>query len=85
MARPADGLFPRIASFAALETAARRAARGDRRKPGVAAFLARLEPEVLRLERELLAGAWRPGRYVEVAVCDPKPHTGAVRPAADCR
>ena len=39
VARPVDGLFPRIASFEALEAAAQRAARGKRRKPGVAAFL----------------------------------------------
>ena len=42
MRRKADGLFTGIASFAALEAAAQRAARGKRRKPGVAAFLARL-------------------------------------------
>ena len=44
-----DNLFPRIACFAALERATQRAARGKRRKPGVAAFLANLENEVLRL------------------------------------
>ena len=83
MARPADGLFPRIASFAALEAAAQRAARGKRRKPGVAAFLAHLEPEVLRLERELLSGTWQPGRYVEIAVRDPKPRTVSAAPFRD--
>jgi len=81
--RRADGLFPRIASFAALEAAARRAARGKRRKPGVAAFLACLEPEVLRLERELLAGVWRPGGYVEIAVRDPKPRMVSAAPFRD--
>ena len=59
------------------------AARGKRRKPGVAAFLARLEHEVLRLERELLAGAWRPGRYVEIAVRDPKPRIVSAAPFRD--
>ena len=83
MARRADGLFPEIASFAALEAAAQRAARGKRRKPGVAAFLARLENELLRLERELLAGSWRPGRYVEIAVRDPKPRTVSAAPFRD--
>ena len=82
MPRPADGLFPGIASFAALE-AAQRAARGKRRKPGVAAFLAHLEPEVLRLERELLSGTWRPGRYVEIAIRDPKPRTVSAAPFRD--
>ena len=83
MARPVDGLFPGIASFAALEAAAQRAARGKRRKPGVAAFLAHLEPEVLRLERELLSGAWRPGRYVEIAIRDPKPRLVSAAPFRD--
>ena len=83
MARPVDGLFPGIASFAALEAAAQRAARGKRRKPGVAAFLAHLEPEVLRLERVLLSGAWRPGRYVEIAIRDPKPRRVSAAPFRD--
>ncbi len=83
MTRRADDLFSGIASFPALEAAARRAARGKRRKPGAAAFLACLEREVLRLERELLAGAWRPGRYVEIAIRDPKPRTVSAAPFRD--
>ena len=83
MTRRVDDLFPGIASFAALEAAAQRAACGKRRKPGVAAFLARQECEVLRLERELLAGTWRPGRYVEIAVRDPKPRTVSAAPFRD--
>jgi retron-type reverse transcriptase len=39
----------------------------------VAAFLANLEREVLRLERELLDGSWRPGPYTVIEVRDPKP------------
>ena len=83
MTRRAEDLFSGIASFGALEAAARRAARGKRSKPGVAAFLARLEREVLRLERDLLAGTWRPGRYVEIAVRDPKPRTVSAAPFRD--
>ena len=83
MTRRTDHLFPRSTLFTALEAAARRAARGKRRKPGVAAFLARLEHEVLRLERALLAGAWRPGRYVEIAVRDPKPRMVSAAPFRD--
>ena len=71
MPRKIDVLFGRIANFQALIEAAQRAARGKRRKPGTAAFLANLEREVLRLERELLAGTWRPGRYVVINVLDP--------------
>ena len=47
----ARNLFESIAAFEALHAAALRAAKGKRIKPGVAAFLANLEMEVLRLER----------------------------------
>ena len=83
MARRVDGLFPRIASFSALEAAAQRAARSKRRKPGVAAFLVNLETEVLRLEHELCSGTWRPGRYVEIAIRDPKPRMVSAAPFRD--
>lgn len=44
-----DDLFDRIASFPALVAAARRVARGKRRSPGAAAFLASLERNCLTL------------------------------------
>ena len=71
----AHGLFDAIASFPALHAAALRAATGKRRKPGVAAFLANLETEVLRLERALRTGRYRPGRYKTIEVFDPKHRT----------
>ena len=49
----------------------------------MAAFLAHLEREVLRLERELLSGAWRLGRYVEITVRDPKPRMVSATPFRD--
>jgi retron-type reverse transcriptase len=76
-------LFDRIASFPALHEAARRAIRGKRAKPGAAAFMARLESELLRLERSLRAGTWRPGRYVEIAIRDPKPRLVSAAPFPD--
>lgn len=54
MAKRHDGLFDRIATFAALRTAALKAVIGKRRKPGASAFMANFEPEILRLERELI-------------------------------
>lgn len=83
MPRRADGLFAGIASFGALEAAAKRAASGKRRKPGVAAFLANLEREALRLERELWEGSWRPGRFVEFEVRDPKRRLVSAAPFRD--
>ena len=80
MPRRERDLFDGIASFAALRAAAVRAAAGKRSKPGVAAFLANLETEVLRLERELESGRYRPGRYTKsdapwVPQGTPSPHT----------
>ena len=81
--RRAGHLFEQVADFHALRTAAVRAARGKRRQPEAAAFLADLEPEVLRLQRELLAGAWRPGPYRTFAITDPKPRTISAAPFRD--
>jgi RNA-directed DNA polymerase len=76
-------LFDGIADFAALVRAARRAIRGKRAKPGAAAFMAGLETEVLRLERELRSGTWRPGRYVEIEVFVPKHRIVSAAPFCD--
>ena len=83
MPRQHTDLFGEIASFRKLMEAARRAAKGKRRKPGVAAFLANLEREVLRLERELQDGTWRPGPYTVIQVRDPKPRMVSAAPFRD--
>lgn len=83
MARRHDGLFDGIADFRALHAAARRAVLGKRRKPGAAAFFANLERELLRLERELRDGSYRPGRYVEIEVWDPKHRIVSAAPFRD--
>ena len=90
MPTKAHNLFDDIASFSALLTASQRAAKGKRSKPGVAAFLANLEKEVLRLERELSKGQYHPGRYTEIEIavvrsqCAPLPQSvaGYARPLA---
>ena len=53
MSRKHDDLFGRIAAFAALHEAALQAIKGKRGKPGAAAFMANLEKELVRLERQL--------------------------------
>ena len=83
MPRKERDLFDGIASFQALLEAALRAARGKRDKPGVAAFLANLEPEVLQLERELRSGRYVPGRYRKIEIFDPKHRIVSAAPFRD--
>ena len=83
MPRRHNDLFSQIASFAALHAAARRAVRGKRRKPGAASFLVNLEGELLRLERQLQDGTYRPGRYVAFEVNDPKKRIVSAAPFRD--
>jgi retron-type reverse transcriptase len=78
-----DDLIERIASFPALVAAAKRAARGKRRAAGAAAFLASLETNCLRLERDLRSGRWRPGRYTVRQIRDPKPRRISAAPFRD--
>lgn len=76
-------LFGRIASFSALLIAARKAVNGKRKKPGAASFFANLERELLRLERELRDGSYRPSHYVEIMVRDPKERLVSAAPFRD--
>jgi RNA-directed DNA polymerase len=80
--RHAD-LFGQIATFRALNTAARNAVIGKRRKSSAAAFFANLETQLLRLERELHEGAYRPGRYIAFEVNDPKKRLVSAAPFRD--
>jgi retron-type reverse transcriptase len=81
--RKIDNLFGDIANFRALTDATYRAVRAKRRKPGAAAFMANLETEVLALERTLLDGTYRPGRYTAFQVHDPKPRIVSAAPFRD--
>jgi retron-type reverse transcriptase len=81
--RRADDLFGRIASFNALRIAAGKAVLGKRKKPGASAFFASRERELLRLERELRNGSYRPGRYVRILVRDPKERLVSAAPFRD--
>lgn len=83
MSKRYDGLFERIANFRALRAAAKRAILGKRKKPGAAAFQANLERELLRLERELKAGSYKPGKYVQILVREPKERLVSAAPFRD--
>lgn len=71
-----------MTSFEALVAAARRAALGKKKRP-VARFLLDLEPEVLRLQRELRDGAWRPSPPKTFTIADPKPRRIVAVPFPD--
>jgi hypothetical protein len=81
--RRTGGLWPRVVAFPALVDAARRAARGKRESLGAARFFDRLEPEVLRLARELDGGTWRPSPAQRFVIHDPKCRTITAVPFAD--
>ncbi len=83
MPRRHDQSFTRIANFQALHAASRRAIRGKRKKPSAAAFFANLERELVALERQLLSGEYRPGRYVAFEVNDPKRRIVSAAPFRD--
>jgi RNA-directed DNA polymerase len=83
MSKRHDGLFEHIANFKALKAAAKRAVLSKCKKPGASAFYANLERELLRLERELNTGTYRPGRYVEILVRDPKERLVSAAPFRD--
>ena len=76
-------LLDGIASFSALLEASRRAAKGKRAKPGAVAFLANQEREILRLERELRDGTWRPGGYRTIEIFGPKHRIVSAAPFRD--
>lgn len=82
-ARWHDALFGEIATFPRLIAAARRAVRSKRRAPGAAAFMAHLETECLRLEKELQERRWRPGPYTVLKIHDPKPRRISAAPFRD--
>jgi RNA-directed DNA polymerase len=66
-------LYPQICTFENLFLAFRAAARGKRGKPEVAAFERELEPNLFRLQEELLARTYQPAPYTHFSIHDPKP------------
>ncbi len=81
--RRTGNLWPEIASFVNLLRATARAARGKREVAGVARFLERREPELLRLLDELETDTYRPGRPFAFEIRDPKMRTIHAAPFRD--
>ncbi len=76
-------LWERLRSFENLAAAAREALLGKRGKPAGARFFADWEREVVRLERELREGSYRPGAYFYFTITDPKERVVAAAPFRD--
>lgn len=83
MAHRHDDLFGPMTEFGHLLECARRAARGKRRLPGVAAFMQQQEKHVLALRRAMLDGSWQPGPYVTFEVHIPKHRVISAAPFRD--
>lgn len=67
-----------VFSFPSLWAGAKRAGRGRRFQPSVAAFRLDLEARLFELRRALLAGSWSPSPVRHLLVHDPKPRHIAV-------
>jgi RNA-directed DNA polymerase len=76
-------LLERFTTLEALWSAAHRAARGKRGRASVARTLLELEPTILRLQAELRAGTWQPGRPSQHQVQDQKRRVITAAPFED--
>lgn len=76
-------LYEEICSFKNLLIAAKKARRGKRHRPDVAAFHHKLETELLRLQRELITHTYQPGSYREFVIHDPKRRVISAAPYRD--
>jgi retron-type reverse transcriptase len=76
-------LFDAIISFENLLRAAEKAQKGKRFEPAVLQFNHNLEGELGRLREELLSQTYRPGRYKEFYIQDPKRRLISAAPYRD--
>jgi len=76
-------LYPEICSYENLLLASRLAQRGKRFKPEVYSFNARLEENLIELQRELETQAWAPGPYRDFYVQEAKRRLISAAPYRD--
>ncbi len=76
-------MYAELISWSNLLLAYRKAAKGKRGKPNVAAFEHRLEENLLHLQRELHDKSYRPGAYVNFYIHDPKRRLISAAPFRD--
>ncbi len=83
MTRTYRHLWPQVTSFDNLLLAFRRAAKGKRSKPVVAAFEYHLEENLLDMQVELREGIYQPGGYSSFTIHDPKRRLISAAPFRD--
>ncbi len=76
-------MYTKLASWPNLLLAFRKAAKGKRGKPNVAAFEHRLEENLLQLQQELFNKSYQPGAYVNFYIHDPKRRLISAAPFRD--
>lgn len=76
-------MYEELCSWDHLLAAYRRAARGKRGRPAVAAFEYRLEENLLALQAELRDQSYRPGAYTSFYIHDPKRRLISAAPLRD--
>lgn len=76
-------LYPHIIAFENLHAAFKKAARGKRARPDVAAFEFDLERQLLELQGALETQTYTPGPYYNFRIHDPKPRLISAAPFRD--
>ncbi|MCP4042724.1 MAG: RNA-dependent DNA polymerase [Gammaproteobacteria bacterium] len=76
-------LYPRLCEFENLYRAYRKARRGKRSRPEVAAFESNLEPELVRMQHRLTTETFRPGPYRNFQIYEGKPRRISAAPFRD--
>ncbi|MFH0796271.1 MAG: reverse transcriptase/maturase family protein [Candidatus Omnitrophota bacterium] len=83
MAETYRNLYDRLCSFENLLLAGKKAQKGKKFKENTARFNFYLEPELLRLQDELLSQTYQPGKYRKFVVYDPKRRLISAAPYRD--
>ncbi len=81
--KTSKNLYPQVCEFANLVRAWRKARRGKRYLPAVAAFEQNLDVELTTLHAELVNEAWQPGGYRSFTVHEPKRRKISAAPFRD--
>jgi len=83
MAKVYDNLYASLTDFRNLFLAYRKAARGKRMQPAVAAFDFHLEANLFQLQEQLQAHTYQPGAYHSFHIHDPKHRLVSAAPFRD--